>query len=184
MWAWLTIDHVTIMERLLILCCVLTSLVPDIQSCNITIDSVLSEGTSSNNTRLNWPWTITVDSSGSDIKNCLINQNVHCKTLHFVLNNITEFYTQSTCLKLVLSKDSSYHVIPNSAPPLSEINLYFVSEENAVITCENSTGNAATAWSIQNASFVVFKSLQFSNCNQRLEVANVTHVYFENVTVR
>ena len=166
------------------LCCMIL-LTTDIQGCNITIDSalseVLSEGTS---TRLNWPWTITVDDNGSNIKNCLINQNVHCKTLYFVLNNIIEFSTQSTCLKLVLSKDSSNHVIPNSAPPLSGINLYFVSEEDTVITCENSTGNAATAWSIHNASFVIFKSLQFSNCNQRLEVANVTHVYFENVTVR
>ena len=172
--------------RLLILCCVLILLVPDVQSCNITIDSVLSEGTSSSNTRLNWPWTIRVDSTnGEDINNCLTNQTVRCKTLHFVLNNIIKFSTQSTCLKLVLlSKNSSIHVIPNSAPHLSGINLYFFSEEDAVITCENNTGNAATAWSIQNASFVVFKSLQFSNCNQRLEVANVTHVYFENVTVR
>ena len=185
--AWLR-NHVTIMERLtrrlMTLCCMIL-LTTNIQSCNITIDSVLSEGTSSSNTRLNWPWTITVDSTnGDDIDNCLVNQAVHCKTLHFVLNKITEFYTQSTCLKLVLLDNSSNHVIPNSAPPLSGINLYFFSEEDAVITCENNTGNAATAWSIQNASFVVVKSLQFSNCNRRLEVANVTHVYFENVTVR
>ena len=172
------------MNRLLIFCCVIL-LVSDAQSCNITIDSIINEETSSNNTRLHWPWTIMVDSvDGNDTDNCLIDQTVHCKTLHFVLKNIIEFSTQSTCLKLVLSKNSSNHVIPYNAPPLSEVNLYFVSEEDTLITCENNTGNTATAWSIQNASFVVFKSLQFSHCNRRLEIANVTHIYFENVIVR
>ena len=169
-------------ERFLVFCCVIL-LIPDVQSCNITIDSIITNETSS--TRLNWPWTITVDSiDGNDTNNCLINQTVHCKTLQFVLKHIVEFSTQPTCLKLVLSRSSSNVTIPYNAPPLSDINLYFVSEGDAVITCENNTGNAATAWSIQNTTFVVFKSLQFSNCNRRLEVANITHVYFDNVTVR
>ena len=179
-------DHVTIMKRLMTLCCMLL-LIVDVQSCNITIDSIINEDTSSDKTRLKWPWTITVDSiDGNDIDNCLINQSSNqsdCKTLQFVFKNIGKS-TQSPCLKLVLSKNSSNVTIPYNAPPLSDINLYFVSEGDAVITCENSTGNAAAAWSIQNATFVVFKSLQFSNCNQRLEVANITHVYFESVTVR
>ena len=124
------------MKRLMTFWCMIL-LIGDVQSSNVTSDSIINEETSSNNTRLNWPWTITVDSvDGDDNENCLINQTIYCKTLRFVLKNIVEFSTQSICLKLVLSKSSSNHVIPNSAPPLSEINLYFISEEDAVITCE------------------------------------------------
>ena len=175
------------MKRLLTFCCMVL-LILDAQSCNITVDSVVNE-----NSQLEWPWTITVDSSdGSDSENCLIDQTVHCKTLDFVLNNITNFYTQPTCLKLVLvtnhslqnTENAARHTIPYSAQPLSEISLYFVGEQDALITCENSIGTSATAWSIQNATFVVFKSLHFSNCDLRLEIANVTDVYFENIQVK
>ena len=169
------------MVKLAILCCMLL-LTSYSRSCNFTIDSIVNEN---NDTRLEWSWTITIDSiDGSDSENCLFDQSVHCKTLAFVLNNINEYSTQSPCLKLVLNKNSSSHLIPYNAPPLSGISLYFVSEEDALITCDNNTGSAATAWSIQNANFVVFKSLHFSSCNQRLEIANISNVYFENIQVR
>ena len=183
-------NHVTIiavvMKKLLIFCCIVLAS-HDVWSCNITIDSI-TENAENNDTQLDWPWTITIDSiDGSDSESCLINQTVHCKTLGFVLNNITEYSTrtQLTCVKVVLGKNSPNHVIPRNALALTDISLYFVSEGNAVITCENiNVGISATAWSIQNASFVVFKSLHFSNCNQRLEIANVTDVHFENVKIR
>ena len=175
------------MKWVLTLCCIV---LVDAQSCNITIDSIINENISA---RLEWPWTITIDSStGSDSENCLNNHIFHCKTLDFVLNNINDFYIQPTCLKLVLTTNNSSHktknamtyTIPYNAQRLSGISLYFVGEEGALITCQNGIGSTATAWSIQNATFVVFKSLKFSNCNQRLEIVNVTDVYFENIQVR
>ena len=172
------------MKWLLMLCC---TLLVDAQTCNITIDSIINENISA---RLEWPWTITIDSStGSDSENCLKDHTFHCKTLDFVLNNINDFYIQPTCLKLVLttnnsSKNATKYTIPYNAQRLSGISLYFVGEEGALITCQNGIGITATAWSIQNATFVVFKSLKFSNCNQRLEIVNVTDVYFENIQVR
>lgn len=164
-------------------------LVFDGQSCNITIDSIVNDKSYSNKTRPDWPWLITVDSvDGNNSDNCLINQTVRCKTLDFVLNNIVNVSTRSTCLKLVLNKDpsknSTSYFIPYNAPPLSGISLYFVGEENTLITCENNTGDAATAWSVKNAAFIVFKSLHFSSCNRRLEISNVTSVYIENTRVR
>ena len=192
MWAWLLGNHVTIMKELIIFCYVLL-LLPCVQlSCNFTIESIINEETShvtGNATQLSWPWTITIDSiDGDDVEKCLTGQTVSCKTLQFVLNNTANFSAQSACLKLILRKhdDSLSNIIPYNAPPLSGISLYFISEGDAVITCENSTGNATmpTAWSIQSADFVVFKSLQFTNCNQRLEIANITNAYFENVKIR
>ena len=158
----------------------------DVWSCNITVDSI--ENAENNDTQLDWPWTITIDSiDGSDSESCLINQTVHCKTLGFVLNSVTEYSTrtQSTCVKVVLSNNSLNHVIPHNALALTDISLFLVSEGDVMITCENiNVAVPATAWSIQNSTFVVFKSLHFSNCNQRLEIANVTDVYFENVKIR
>ena len=177
------------MKRLLIFCCIML-LVTDVQSCNITIDSILNEETSSIITGPNnWSWTITVDSiNGINSDNCLINETIHCKTLDFVLKSIADFSTQPIsrppCLKLVLSKNSKGHVIPYNAPPLTEVSLYFVSEEDSLITCDNNLENTTTVWSIKNAAFVVFKSLHFSSCNQRLEITNITNVYFENVKIR
>ena len=177
----------------LIFCYVLL-LLPGAQlSCNVTIDSIINEETASTGVAqlVGWPWSITIDNiDGDDDEKCLTDQTVRCKTLRFVLNNAAK-YSQSTCLKLILSgnmSDSSSHVIPYNAPTLSGISLYFISEGDGVITCEKSTGNATrlrpTAWSIQDTDFVVFKSLQFINCNQRLEIANTTNVYFENVGIR
>ena len=80
----------------------------------------------------------------------------------------------------------NHHVIPYNAPLLSGISLYLVGEEDTVITCENNV-TRSTVWSIQNASFVIFKSLQpglQTQCNERLEIANMTDVYLENVIVR
>ena len=173
------------MKKLLIFCCIVLAS-HDVCSCNITIDFIVSAKDS--DMQFDWPWTITIDSiDGSDSESCLINQTVHCKTLGFVLNNNITEYDQATCLKLVLSKNSPSHFIPHNAVTLTDLSLYFVSEGDAVITCENGDidmGNASTAWSIQNASFVVFKSLHFSNCNQRLEIVNITDVYFENIKIR
>ena len=174
-------------KRLLVFCCMILR-VFDVQSCNITIDAIVDDEGSSN-TQLDWPWMIKVDSVDvNDDEYCLINATAYCKTLDFVLYNIVNISTGSTCLKLVLNKDPSgnltSYVIPYNAPPLSGISLHFVGEENTVITCDNNTGNTTTAWSVQNASFIVFNSLYFSSCNRRLEIANITNVHFENVKVR
>ena len=175
-------DNRTIMEKKLITFWCAVLLITSIESCNITVESTINEEISSGSgTQLGWPWTITIDSDGNDDENCLTDQTVHCKTLQFVLNKLP---TQSTCLKIILRKNSlNHHIIPYNAPPLSGISLYLASEEDAVITCENNV-TGSTSWSIQNASFVVFKSLQFTNCNERLEIANMTDVYLENVIIR
>lgn len=169
-------------------------LVFSVQSCSITVDSIVNEknsfGNNSNNTsndtgtQFDWPWTITIDSiNGNDSEGCL-SQTVPCKTLGFVLNGIANVSTrQAACLKLILSNNSKSHILYN-APSLSAISLYFVSEEDAVITCKESMVNTATAWSIQNADFVVFDSLHFSNCSQRLKIANITNVYIKDVKIR
>ena len=185
----MAINHVIMLtvfiKKLLIFCCIVLAS-QDAWSCDITVDSIVTA--ENNDTQLDWPWIITIDSTdGSDSESCLINPTVHCKTLGFVLNNNITEYPQATCLKLVLSKNSPSNFIPHNAVTLANVSLYFVSEGDAVITCENgdiNIENAGTAWSIQNASFVVFKSLHFSNCNQRLEIVNVTDVYFENVEIR
>ena len=65
-------------------------------------------------------------------------------------------------LKIILRNSLNRHIIPYNAPPLSGISLYLVGEEDTVITCENNV-TRSTVWSIQNASFVIFKSLQFTN---------------------
>ena len=176
------------MKRLLIFCCIVLAS-HDVCSCNITTDFILNA--KSSDTEFDWPWRITIDSiDGNDSESCLINQTIHCKTLGFVLNNNITEYAQATCLKLVLSKNSPSNFIPHNALTLTKVSLYFVSEGDAMITCENDnrinveSGNSSTAWSIQNANFVVFKSLHFSNCNQRLEITNITDVYFENIKIR
>ena len=123
--------------------------------------------------------------NGIDSRMCLIDENINCKTLSYVFNNVHSL--NIACLQVILKQTDVMHLLPSGSPLLSGISLYMTSEKgSAQITCPNNVEceNITTSWSLQNAEVVIFKSLIFSNCKKRLAVVNVSHVHFQDVTFR
>jgi len=121
--------------------------------------------------------------NGTDSRTCLIDENIDCKTLAYVFDNVHSL--NIACLQIILKQTDIIHFLPSGSPPLSNLSLYMVSEEgSAQITCPNNVENVTTSWSMQNAEVAIFKSLIFSNCNKRLALVNVSNVYFQDVTFR
>jgi len=123
--------------------------------------------------------------NGTDSRMCLIDENINCKTLAYVFDNV--YSLNITCLQIVLKQADVIHFLPNGSPSISNISLYMASEGgSAQIMCPNNveTENHTTSWSLQNAEVAIFRSLIFSNCNRRLALVNVSYVHFQDVTFR